>query len=268
MTLSRRTMIGAAFAAGSIALSGCAPAQLARTAASTKHTASNGLTQLYLLGTIHSTHRTSTAYSLGVLEKAIRRAAPSQILAELPPASIAEAYRSFRETGRVTERRSQAFPEYTDVVFPLTRSLDFEIIPTAGWTQEIASNRTAALRAIQRDSARSQQWAEHIAARRNYSRALMGRGDDPAFIHTQEYDALVEAAQTPYQRYFDADLGAGGWTQINAAHNALINSALDAISGQGLTAMITFGSWHKYMILRALEGRKDIVLRDSRALFG
>ena len=31
----------------------------------------------------------------------------------------------------------KAFPEYADVVFPLTKEMDFEIIPTAGWTLKI-----------------------------------------------------------------------------------------------------------------------------------
>jgi len=225
------------------------------------------LTKLYVLGTIHSTHRTSARYSLAALERAIRRAQTDQLLAEIPPDRIAEAYRSFRETGQVTEPRTTVFPEYVDVAFPLTRELPFEIVPTAGWTREIADNRRAALRRIQNDQNRADQWAEHRAAYAQYGRDLMGRGDDPLFIHTAEYDALVEKAQSPYQNYFDADLEAGGWTQINAAHTGLINKALDDISGLGLTAMVTFGSWHEYMILKAIAGRHDIELRDARELF-
>ena len=131
----------------------------------------------------------------------------------------------------------------------------------------MADNRRVALRRIAAAPERAVQWAEHIQARREFSRRLAGRGDDPSFVHTDEFDQLVEAGYTPYQRYFDADLGPGGWTQINAAHTALITAALDAITGQGLTALVTFGSAHKYKILQSLEAREDIVLSDPRSLF-
>lgn len=224
-------------------------------------------TKLYVLGVIHSNHRTSERYSLRVLEAAIRKAAPDVILAEIPPDRIEQATSSFRETGKVDEPRTQVFPEYTDVVFPLSNEIPFEIEGTAGWTSDIARNRSAALRRIQNDPARAQQWAEHRAARRAFSRDLAGRGDDPRFIHTREYDRLVEAAYSPYQRFFDDDLGKGGWTQINAAHTGLINQELDAISGQGLTAVITFGTAHKYKILESVSARGDIELLDAATLF-
>ncbi len=226
-----------------------------------------GTTRLTILGTIHSTHRQSRSYSLDVLREAIIEAKPDVILTEIPPDRIAEAKRSFAETGEVTEPRTKVFPEYTDVVFPLSREMDFEIRATAGWTREIADNRRAALRRVENDPSRADEWAEHLAARQNYSRELAGRGDDPAFIHTDEYDAIVERAQTPYQRYFDADLGAGGWTQINRAHTDLIHSALDSVTGQGLNALVTFGSWHKYMIKQSLAVRDDIELLDASMLF-
>lgn len=226
-----------------------------------------GPTRLYVLGTIHSNHLRSKAYSLDVLAEAFRRARPDLLLAEIPPDRIAEAYRSFRYDGKVTEPRTAVFPEYVDVAFPLTKELGFEIVGTAGWTQAIADERQAALARIERDPARVRQWAEYLAAQAEFVRATKGRADDPRFIHSAEYDRLVERAQAPYQRYFDADLGDGGWTRINAAHNALIDAALDRIGGQGLTAMITFGAWHKYMILRNLARRKDIELLDSRGLF-
>lgn len=227
----------------------------------------NVSTNVYVLGTIHGEHRESALYSLDIFAEALRRAAPDRLLAEIPPYSIAEAYRTFEATGRVTESRTRVFPEYADVAFPLLREMDFEIVGTAGWTRKIADDRSAALNRIANDPARAGQWAEHLAARRALAEATRAQGDDPAFIHTPEYDALVELGQTPYQLYFDDDLGRGGWTQINAAHNTLINMALDNMSGSGGTAVITYGGWHKYMILRSLALRTDIVLRDPRELF-
>ncbi|MEP3050117.1 MAG: hypothetical protein ABJP48_02495 [Erythrobacter sp.] len=269
MKLNRRSAIMGSLSAAiatSIPAMGCAQASN-NSGSKANRVSRSGVTQLTVLGVIHSNHRNSRAYSLDVLQQAVRRAQPDVILTEIPPDRIAEAKRGFAETGEVTESRTRVFPEYTDVVFPLSREMDFEIVATAGWTIDIHNNRRDALQRIENDPARVSQWAEHLAARRQYSRDLRGRGDDPLFIHTSEYDAFVERAQTPYQTHFDADLGAGGWTQINRAHTDLINAELDKITGQGLNALITFGSWHKYMILRSLAGRDDIELRDPQRLF-
>lgn len=260
MTITRRSFVSRALMAGlaSAHLPGCSKTVEGSDASKTK---------LHVMGTIHSNHRQSDTYSLSVLEAAIRKAAPDVILTEIPPDRIEQAITSFRETGRVQEPRTQVFPEYTDVVFPLSREMDFRIVGTAGWTREIADNRSAALERIQNDPDRADQWAQHVAATREYSEKIAGRGDDPLFIHTDEFDRLVEASREPYQRFFDDDLGPGGWTQINAAHTGLINAALDDVSGAGLSALVTFGTAHKYMILRSIEGRDDIELLDTRALF-
>ena len=226
-----------------------------------------GTTRVHVMGTIHANHRRSTRYSLGTLESAIRAAAPDVILTEIPPDRIARALSSFKETGTVDEARTRAFPEYTDVVIPLAGTLGYRILGTSGWTEEIADDRRAELAAIARDPARAAQWAEHRAAERDYVRKLAGRGDDPRFIHSDEFDDLVRDSREPYQRYFDADLGAGGWTRTNAPHTVLINTALDAIIGRGLTALITFGTAHKYMIRRSMAQRGDVVLEDTGALF-
>ncbi len=260
MTFTRRSAVFGSLAAAistSLPLSACAPNPVRP----------SGKTRLHVLGAIHSRHRNSTKYSLDVLRQAVLRAKPDVIITEIPPDRLEAAKAGFAETGAVTEPRTKVFPEYTDVVFPLSREMNFDILAGAGWTQEIADNRSAALRTIENDPSRADQWAEHLAARRQYSVELAGHGDDPQFIHTAEYDAIVERAQTPYQRYFDADLGPGGWTQINRAHNDLINLALDSITGKGLRALVTFGSWHKYMIARSMAARRDIELLDTRALF-
>ena len=226
-----------------------------------------GITRVYVMGLIHRNHRQSESYSLAVLEAAVRKAAPDVILTEIPPDRIDKALNSFRETGEIDEPRTQVFPEYTDVIFPLSREMPIRIFGTAGWTQAIADDRRAALAKIENDPARAEQWEEHLAARRAYSRAVAGRGDDPVFIHTGEFDRLVEASRTPYQRYFDEDLGTGGWTQINAAHTGNINAALDTLKGQGLTVLVTYGSAHKYKIVESLSQRDDVELLDTRALF-
>lgn len=257
--VSRRGVIWAGLGAASLTspLVGCAIAG----------PADPTLTKLHVLGVIHSNHLRSERYSLAVLEAAIRKAAPDVVLTEIPPDRIYRAISTFRETGVVDEPRTKVFPEYTQVLFPLSSEMHFRILGTAGWTRKIANDRRAALQQIQHDPARAQEWEQHLAAQRTYLRAVAGRGDDPLFIHTQQYDRLVEASRKPYQQFFDGDLGAGGWSQINRAHTDLINGALDELSGRGLRALITFGAAHKYKILASLSQRTDIELLRSRDLF-
>ena len=226
-----------------------------------------GKTKLLFIGTVHQGHIGSKLYSLDRLEGVIRKFDPDQVLTEIPPDRVAPALAGFRETGRVTEERVNDFPEYRDMLFPLSRDLDFEIVGVAAWTPKIAADRTATLARIQRDPASAQQWAEYQAALKAFSQDIAGRADDPAFIHTPAYDSLSEKRQLPYQRYFDDDLGAGGWTQINAAHYELIDKALDRISGKGKTVVILFGATHKYKLLRELRNRDDIELVDPLPYF-
>ncbi|MBV7259703.1 hypothetical protein [Erythrobacter crassostreae] len=225
------------------------------------------ITKVTVLGAIHGRHRTSELYSLDVLRKAIMRAEPDIVLTELPPDQVDLALSSFAETGKVAAPRARVFPELTEAVFPLSETMGYSITGNAGWSRELADNRNAALKVIENDPARADEWAEHQAARARYSRELRARGDDPRFIHTPEYDAIVERAQTPYQTYFDGDLGPGGWTQINRAHTDLTAQTLDSVTGKGLKALVIFGSWHKYMIERALMKRSDIELLPARSLF-
>lgn len=261
MSLNRRSFLCTSLAAAMTAPWLLSCAQGAETSSEAPKT------KVYVMGVIHSNHRESEAFSLQVLEQAIRKAAPDVILTEIPPDRIEQAITSFEATGEVNEPRTQVFPEYTDVVFPLSEELGFSIIGTAGWSQGIARDRARALRRIQADPARASEWTEHRTAVRTFSRELAGRGDDPLFVHTPEFDALAKASRAPYERYFDKDLGAGGWTQINRAHTDLINQELDQISGLGLTALITYGTLHKYKILESLRARDDIELLDPRGLF-
>ena len=108
----------------------------------------NQKTKVILIGAIHQGHVTSSGYSLAILEEAVRKAAPDQIFTEIPPDRLAKAEAEFRMDGAVTEERVAVFPEYRDMLFPLTRELDFDIIPVAGWTQQMADNRAAALKRI------------------------------------------------------------------------------------------------------------------------
>lgn len=224
-----------------------------------------------VFGAIHGTHRNSDTYSLPVLEKAVRNFKPDVIFIEIPPSSMAQARSTFDQFGEVRERRTRAFPELTDVAFPLQKELGYTMVATAAWSRQLADKRLAALKQIEGNPGRRNEWNEHIAARRNLSLVQRGKNDDPFYIHTVQYDAEVKTAQTPYERYFDADLGAGGWGPINDAHIALMINALNNLKSEAqekpVRVLVIFGAWHKYKILEAMEKRNDVTLVDARRFF-
>ncbi len=224
--------------------------------------------EVLVLGMIHGSFRTSRRYSLEVLERLIRAVDPDYVIAEIPPNRLDAAMAGFKATGRVSEPRVSVFPEYTDVLFPLTRSLDFEIIPAAAWNEAMNDYRNAMLARLKADPRRAADWAAYRAGFARLSAAVAGRADDPWFIHSAAYDAATREAFDPYDRLFNDELGPGGWSNINAAHYALIAKALDAHRGEGKRILITFGASHKYRFLEQLEKRDDIRLLDPGPYLG
>tara|TARA_R110002033_G_scaffold25787_3_gene59475 strand:- start:1120 stop:1890 length:771 start_codon:yes stop_codon:yes gene_type:complete len=226
-----------------------------------------GATIVAVVGALHGQHRNSEDYSLDVLRQAIVKFDPDIVMVELPPERFAIASANFDQFGEVRESRADDFPELTDVVFPLRERLGFTMIPVAAWTQDIAANRRTVEKRLAQDSARTEDWSEYQAAIRRYGKAVAGRSNDPAFIHSSAYDAAIKARQESYERLFGDDLGAGGWGAINAAHLANINAALDAVSGQEKRVLILFGAAHKYKFLEGLENRPDVFLANPALLF-
>ncbi len=94
-----------------------------------------------MFGMLHGTHRSSRSYSLSVIDTAVRNFDPDYVLVELPPQAFGDAQKQFNRTGRISSGRARAFPELTDVVFPLQKKLGFEIIPVAAWTRAIAARQ-------------------------------------------------------------------------------------------------------------------------------
>jgi len=213
-----------------------------------------------MLGVIHNGHVTSERYSLPILKQVITDINPDFVLTEIPPYLLADAAAGFAKDGVVSEPRVMRFPEYKDVLFPLTRELDFKIIPAAGWTRGMALYRRDALNRIKEDPARAEDWAEYEAANAKADALIGDRSDDPLFIHTAEYDAITKAGLTPYAELFANDLGRGDWERINQAHYDLIEAALDQHQNEGVTLLITFGAGHKYWFLEQLRQRDDILL--------
>mgnify|MGYP001823507609 FL=1 len=162
----------------------------------------------------------------------------------------------------ISEPRVMRFPEYTDVVFPLTKEMDFEIIPTAGWTKPMADERTEKLKAISEDSTRVSDWKAYLKGTRlSYSMyQSTGKVNDPYFIHTDGYDSIQDIALQPYNRLFNVELGLGGWKNINIAHYWNIEKALEKHSYVGKRFLIIYGAGHKGWVLRQLRKRDDIQL--------
>ena len=219
--------------------------------------------EVIVLGMIHDGHTTSEAFSLEVVRDVVREIDPDYWLTEIPPNRWDRAWAEYQASGTVEEPRTRLFPEYMEALFPLTRELDFEVIPTAGWTEPMSDFRAAYLDAYSRDPERAAAWAEYQAAATASAEALaVGAGDDPRWIHTDAYDEAYDIRMQVYARLFDADLGPGGWDAINASHWANIERALDRHRGQGARFLLTYGAGHKGPFLRELRRRDDVVLLE------
>lgn len=247
-----------------LALAGCANEQTTRSAEIDTDATIN---KVIVLGMIHGRHETSTRYSTSRVKGVIEAIDPDYVLTEIPPDLFSEAVRGFEQEGRITEPRVMRFPEYTGALFPLTRSMDFKIIPTAGWTQAMADFRLDALNALSKDPNRREDWQTYRTAIGEMEAAIGDRGDDPHFIHSDEYDALTKTGLMPYALLFANDLGAGDWETINGTHYRLIENALDRHTGEGATILIMFGAGHKYWFLEQLRQRTDIKLVSALPYF-
>ncbi|WP_423926565.1 YncE family protein [Candidatus Palauibacter sp.] len=219
--------------------------------------------EVVVLGMIHGGHETSEMFSLDVVRDLVREIDPDYWLTEIPPNRWDRAWAEFQAAGTVEEPRVRRFPEYMEGLFPLTRELDFEAIPTAGWTEPMSDFRAAYLDAYARDPARADRWAEYQTAAEASAEALAaGAADDPRWIHTDAYDEAYDIRMRAYARLFDADLGPGGWEAINASHWGNIERALDRHRGEGVRFLLTYGAGHKGPFLRELRARNDIVLLE------
>jgi len=219
--------------------------------------------EVVMIGTIHGEHRTSVRYSTRVLHDLLREIRPDYVLTEIPPNRFAAAMEEFQRSGAITEPRVARFPEYVDVLFPMTKEMPFTIIPTAGWTKSMDTYRNAAMKRLSADPTRRAEWDAYQLASTVADSIVRQRGsDDPFFINSAAYDSIQTDAHRPYNRYFNRDLGPGGWDNINVTHFGLISAALDAHRGQGKRFVITYGAGHKEWFLRELRKRADISLLE------
>ncbi len=222
--------------------------------------------EVLVLGAIHSGHLTDSVYNNNYVERLIREINPDYILAEIPPDRMEAAMAGFVKDDSISEPRVMRFPEYVDVVFPLTKEMDFEIIPTAGWTRPMAQERSQKLRAISKNPERVEDWKAYTEANA-LSDSLYkatGKVNDPYFIHTHTYDSIQDVSLQVYNRLFNVELGLGGWENINIAHYWNIEKALEKHRYEGKRMLIIYGAGHKGWFLRQLRKRDDISLLEMK----
>jgi hypothetical protein len=215
--------------------------------------------KVMVMGLLHDEHRKSKRYSLKVVEQIMRSAAPDVVLAEIPPNRFEAAAAQFKKDGKVSEARVALYPEFTEVAFPLQKTMGFVMVPVSSWNTAMSAYRDSAISRIQKDPARVKEWA---TLQGNLALSAMrikqgGASDAPEWIHTDAYDA-ASAIDGEAWNHFDKELGTGGWDTINRAHYAHIARWLDQHKNQGKRVLITFGAAHKGWFLKQLRERKDI----------
>lgn len=222
--------------------------------------------EVLVLGTIHGNHHTDSIYTISYLEKLIKEIKPDYILAEIPPSRFEKAIQGFKKDDSISEPRVMRFPEYVDVVFPLTKEMDFEIIPTAGWTLPMAQERSKKLKEISKDSTRTQDWKTYQKANKQSDSIYKATGkiNDPYFIHTDTYDSIQDISLQVYNKLFNVELGLGGWENINIAHYWNIEKALEKYRYQEKRILIIYGAGHKGWFIRELRKRDDINLLEMK----
>lgn len=222
--------------------------------------------EVLVLGTIHSGHLTDPVYNVEFLKKLIRQINPELILTEIPPDRFEAAMTQFRRDGVITESRVKVFPEYVNVIFPLTKEMNFEIIATAGWTQAMNDDRNRKLKEIRENPLRKADWEAYTEANKRSDQMLnaTGKQNDPYFIHTDEYDRIEDVGLQVYNRLFNDEIGLGGWENINIAHYWNIEKVLEKYRYQGKRILITYGSGHKGWFIRQLRKRDDIKLLEMK----
>jgi DNA-binding beta-propeller fold protein YncE len=221
---------------------------------------------LLVMGMIHSGHVTSDYYSLAAIRSVIETYNPDYVLTEIAPNRMQAAMEGFKRDGIVTENRVVRFPEYRDVLFALSRHMDFEIIPTAAWNRPMSDYRNQIMSTLGDDPEWEDAFRMDRIKQQAMNRAFSGHSDDPYFIHSDAYDEGTREGLSAYSEFLNDVIGPGGWENINNAHYALIKAALDAHSGEGARILIMFGAGHKYWFLDHLKERSDINLVDMQGV--
>ena len=220
--------------------------------------------EVIVVGTIHSQHLGSEKYSLKVFADIIKNLNPDVVLAEIPPDRFLIADEQFQRSGKIDEPRVLQYPEFSKVIFPLQKRLGFSLKPVSAWTEEMANTRENRLEEIKADKNKAKDWEIYMEARQlsgklfeNYMKEF-----DPVKIHSDEFDRILNIELQVFSDLFNDDLGKGGWENINQAHYEKIDSELNEITNQKKRVLVIFGSGHKGWLVKKLQSRTDIVLKN------
>jgi len=252
------------FLASCLLFAGCvAPSATSSTAAE-----DTPKTQVFVLGMIHSGHRTSDTWGLKEVRATIENIRPDVICVEIPPPNWPSTLATWKEKHVVEDSRVKVFPEYVDVLLPLTDVMDFVVEPSAGWSEWMAQARRAKIEEFQTAEVYADLFAAYNQDETWVSAWLAqhpapAADDDPFYIHTPRYDLRTKAELGPYEYHMNDVIGRpGGWTYINEEHFTFIKAAIRKHPGKRI--LITFGAGHKYWFLEQLRWMPDVELMDVR----
>jgi len=225
-------------------------------------------TQVFVLGMIHDQHRSSELWGLEQVRETIRAINPDVICPEIPPDRWPEAFALWKDKHEIQDDRILQFPEYVDVLLPLTDEMEFVVEPAAGWRREMAVYRQAQMKTFRTDPAYAEEYAAYQKAE-DWVAAWMSAHpvaqaeDDPFYIHSPAYDLRTKGELGPYEQYMTEIIGRpGAWPYINEEHFVLIETAIRMHPGSRI--LITFGAGHKYWFLEQLKNMPDVEVHDVR----
>lgn len=222
--------------------------------------------EVAVMGMIHSGHPGSETWGLEQVRQTIRAFQPDVVCTEIAPNRWDRIWRELTEEDLIADPRVLRFPEYTSAILHLALEMEYEVVPCAGWSQEMSDLRQTRIAEFDNSDAWATQRAEYearVAEVRARIADDRGVADDPFYIHSDAYDEHQRAELALYDEYQNDLIGPGGWTNINEAHFALIDRTLREHRGKRI--LITFGGGHKYWFLDQLETRSDVELLDLRA---
>ena len=220
--------------------------------------------EVIVIGTIHSQHLRSEKYSLKVFSDIIKNLNPDVVLAEIPPDRFLLANEQFQKSGKIDEPRVLEYPEFSKVIFPLQKALGFSLKPVSAWTEEMANARENKLEEIKADKNKAKDWETYLEARQLSGKLFENFMEefDPVKIHSDDFDRILNIELQVFSDLFNDDLGKGGWETINQAHYEKIDSELNNILNQKKRVLVIFGSGHKGWLVKKLQSRIDIVLKN------
>jgi hypothetical protein len=223
------------------------------------------VTEVAVMGMIHSGHRTSELWGLEQVEQTIRNFAPDVLCTEIAPDRWQRIERDLRERDAIEDPRVLRFPEYADLILRLSVSMGFTVVPCAGWTIEMSdlrNSRIAQFESEERWAGPREEYARRLAALRATYGDELAAADDPASIHSEAYDLRQKGELALYDEYQNDLIGPGGWTNINVEHYRNVDLTIQRHRGERI--LVTFGGGHKYWLLERLRERADIELVDLR----